>query len=742
MATITSNGTGGGDWSATATWTGAVVPVDGDMVIIDAGDTVDYDVDTPLTNGVGIEIRGTLQPKTGGDRVLRVIEYNNGGATGGCIVNDQRAGSGGTVGKFLVGTDLDNGFATGSSFEVQMNAAATNVQLFKQTENPDTNGNWLQCRVYDEFGHVQRHGLVSAYDAGTDTATCDFDFPNAAVGDTMVISASKNRGAEVTLDSGGVSVNGSAWDVDLTTVNATTEGTIASKLTQGTSPVVLWLESNVRFVNHIASTTAQFTTSLVNGVFCAKYDSWARLNGSGTGTHSHRNTYFGAGAKVQGILDQGSGSQACGAFYQTGVVTDAETVTNITAANPAVITISGSHLYQDADKIYIYNTGVSAIDDQLHVITRVSSTQFSIPVDGTGWSSGGTSEKRFGNNSEGLWTTNNFKDHTIGYDSFSFFCGGDRVFSAPTAAAGGGALTLRGNFYNYDRGTDQEPASFAQLYVYDAVFHNIGEFNGDGMFENAPSDMKNATFEFCDPIVFGNTAIAFYGPKRYWQDITFTDGWGNSFDLDATNANIEMWATASTSIIIENFTDEGTQHDYYMPLLGPSGAQHFSVTTETAAIPGTGAPAKAQKVSAMSGWYPAFIEQRVYLETGQSVSVAASAYLVDAADVAPAIYVTHESNDFFGTNKSRRSGENSGLLVSDVFHDGTAGSGSWQSSTASYTATSDGWHYVYLMAWFSDDGNTYGAAKVMWGTLTASVSSGGGGGRSRRQLTPNKLGIS
>lgn len=43
MAAITSNGTGGGNWSAGASWTGAVVPVEGDTVIVQNGDTITID---------------------------------------------------------------------------------------------------------------------------------------------------------------------------------------------------------------------------------------------------------------------------------------------------------------------------------------------------------------------------------------------------------------------------------------------------------------------------------------------------------------------------------------------------------------------------------------------------------------------------------------------------------------------------------------------------------------------------
>ncbi len=45
MAAITSNGTGGGNWSATASWTGAAVPIEGNTVIIQNGDTITIDQD-------------------------------------------------------------------------------------------------------------------------------------------------------------------------------------------------------------------------------------------------------------------------------------------------------------------------------------------------------------------------------------------------------------------------------------------------------------------------------------------------------------------------------------------------------------------------------------------------------------------------------------------------------------------------------------------------------------------------
>lgn len=43
MTAITSNGTGGGNWSATASWAGAAVPIEGDTVTIQNGDTITID---------------------------------------------------------------------------------------------------------------------------------------------------------------------------------------------------------------------------------------------------------------------------------------------------------------------------------------------------------------------------------------------------------------------------------------------------------------------------------------------------------------------------------------------------------------------------------------------------------------------------------------------------------------------------------------------------------------------------
>ena len=89
MAAISSNGTGGGNWSAAATWNGGVVPTIGtDDVTIVVGDTVTIDT-TGLGCGTdpgagtdGLTINGTLDYITTASSGLTVrgqITVANGG---------------------------------------------------------------------------------------------------------------------------------------------------------------------------------------------------------------------------------------------------------------------------------------------------------------------------------------------------------------------------------------------------------------------------------------------------------------------------------------------------------------------------------------------------------------------------------------------------------------------------------------------------------------------------------------
>ena len=71
MATITSAQSG--NFNATTTWVGGVIPIDSDSFIIATGHTVTYNVATPVTNGFNdSDIYGILQTLSGSPTVLRM----------------------------------------------------------------------------------------------------------------------------------------------------------------------------------------------------------------------------------------------------------------------------------------------------------------------------------------------------------------------------------------------------------------------------------------------------------------------------------------------------------------------------------------------------------------------------------------------------------------------------------------------------------------------------------------------
>lgn len=71
MATITSAQSG--NFNATTTWVGGVVPVDADSFVIATGHTVTYNVTTPVTNGFDdSDVYGILQSQSGASTVLRM----------------------------------------------------------------------------------------------------------------------------------------------------------------------------------------------------------------------------------------------------------------------------------------------------------------------------------------------------------------------------------------------------------------------------------------------------------------------------------------------------------------------------------------------------------------------------------------------------------------------------------------------------------------------------------------------
>lgn len=61
-------------------------------------------------------------------------------------------------------------------------------------------------------------------------------------------------------------------------------------------------------------------------------------------------------------------------------------ITNITQANPAVITFSAAHPFTDGDRTFIENVvGMTEINNQTAIVTVIDSTSISVPINSTGY---------------------------------------------------------------------------------------------------------------------------------------------------------------------------------------------------------------------------------------------------------------------------------------------------------------------------------------------------------------------
>ena len=170
MAVITSNATGGGYWSAGATWAGGVAPVNNDTVVIAAGDTVSVDIDmSAYANGIaGITITGhatdpgmlTFKNDADGIYALKL-------KTGTSIVGTNTA----ALGRILANSDS----VWGNTGQLPFGRKAW--ILLEGTAT--VNAQYLDLRFYcdrpvNEF--VTAYGTkfaVSSIDTGTDIITMD-----------------------------------------------------------------------------------------------------------------------------------------------------------------------------------------------------------------------------------------------------------------------------------------------------------------------------------------------------------------------------------------------------------------------------------------------------------------------------------------------------------------------------------------------------------------------------------------
>lgn len=171
MTAITSNGTGGGNWSATASWTGAAVPIEGDTVIIQNGDTIT--IDQTITVGADTTT-AAIDVVSGGK--LEVLSTVAADYTLTCK-GDLKTSSGGTI---EFGT-VANPIPAARIFTVKLNYSAS---LAEGKYGFINNGDMIM-----QGASKTPHTLLTSDLSATGTVWTVGDTTNWAVGDKVAIAS-------------------------------------------------------------------------------------------------------------------------------------------------------------------------------------------------------------------------------------------------------------------------------------------------------------------------------------------------------------------------------------------------------------------------------------------------------------------------------------------------------------------------------------------------------------------------
>lgn len=260
MAAISSNGTGGGNWSSTATWAGGVLPVSGDSVTIVLGDTVTFDVDqSGFAAGLAaLTINGTLQSSTtAGSYVLKMD------GTGGHDI------SFGASGQLLAGSS-GTPLPTATVFTINLNGASK-----------INNANGLVALFC-----TQPTYLAAVLSAQANAAATTLSYTQAVrASDFAVVSA------------------------DLTT--DTYWGAIASQGVQ-VDNINKAADSEARVLSAIGSTSLTITAGLTNTKLAGSYVwlTWRNIRIIG-GTSSSGAIFTGSSAVLQCEISNGASGLAC-----------------------------------------------------------------------------------------------------------------------------------------------------------------------------------------------------------------------------------------------------------------------------------------------------------------------------------------------------------------------------------------------------------------------------------------------
>lgn len=204
-ALITSNGTGGGSFTAGGSWAGGVIPAAGDDVLILAGDVISFNPGTATRTCLSLTLNGTLNFTTNG-KTLNVTTFFT--TTGNGIVigtNPARVMNIGTTFTVPAGNSMD---IQGVNFTVTGNVTLDGA-LLATTNNSGTktfsadltlnNGSSITCNTAENWnvsGNLFLNGTCTLFD-GTATG-----------GVIVTGNASFNAGSVVTIGRGTLNVSG------------------------------------------------------------------------------------------------------------------------------------------------------------------------------------------------------------------------------------------------------------------------------------------------------------------------------------------------------------------------------------------------------------------------------------------------------------------------------------------------------------------------------------------------------
>lgn len=694
-------------WSATSTWSGGVLPANGDDIQVVAGDTLVVNQDDSGNSDVyaGIEVLGTLDldPGSATDAYIRLSTHpdatNAASGYRGAILAPLTGSD--IVGRVICGTSLTNGMSLDRTAHVVLVGDNVNDNLFKNDNSWQTSGRFLDVQVFDGYGDIVRYvegntlyagggnppeGQVKELSASGPTQlsiTAGYLIEGLSTGaqtTACIVTATANRSSATCTD---ITDNGD--DTYTYTIEGYTSGIRNTIFTlwgngnglEGNMPVVVcFTHSNLIFEGD-TTTGAPFVTKSCKGwTLSARFLNFTTVIGSGP-FHASRGAVYGACDQVPAPISLGSGNLMA-ATCTGGAIGNADT------------------------------TGTAVIDAS--------------------------------------------KDHTLGVS------GGNAIFTGYSAAVGFGSVdpgahTVYGKLVNIGAliATTHAYNAGHQLRLIDAEINNVNFYQASAanrfLFrEIRPDIVKNVSFnricQFWEAITNQYDQMAML--PQEWENVTiskvYDGGAASSTDTLDPFANLAdgdqgNWMGSASAITIENLTLHGTQYDYYLhPQADKVNIGGVGIAYTIASR--TGFTGSLEQMDFYSGRGQLYTQRKFYLAAGQSVSCTYAAEIPTGTDLklVPYFSIRKADKGYMYAGQPETLEADGQAEYTDGFHDGTLDD--IQSGSYTFTATNAGYYYA-TVACKTNGLADYGAGNTesVYAQLTATVASSGGGGGIIQSMT-------